>query len=160
MRLGGNFLKPFRLIFGLFTLPFLLTGPYFIFQGLPHQATLKCDRVESVWVKCQTTDKVLGWKIKEQSLDRLEAVRVVEINFETGQLYQLILITRDTEIPFGLITSQQEKIQATASRLNTFIKNSTQPSQVIQQRQTQWHGIIVGSGFIAFSVVILRLSAS
>ena len=149
-----------RLIFGLFTLPFLLTGPYFIFQGLPHQATLKCDRVESVWVKCQTTNKVLGWKIKEQSLDRLESVRVDEINFETGQFYQLVLITRNSEIPFGLITSEQEKIQATASRLNAFVKNSTQPTQTIQQRQTQWNGIIVGSGFIALSIFILRLSTS
>lgn len=160
MTLGGSFLKPFRIVFGLFTLPFLLAGPYFIFQGLPHQATLKCDRVESVWVKCQTTDKVLGWKIKEQSLDRLEAVRVDEIDLETGQLYQLVLITRDTEIPFGLRTSEQEKIQATASRLNTFVKNSTQPTQTIEQGQTQWNGIIVGSGFIALSVFILRLSAS
>jgi hypothetical protein len=160
MTFGNLLLKPFRLIFGLCTLPFLVTGPYFIFQGLPHEATLKCDRVQSVWVKCTTTDKVLGWEIQEQSLNRLESVRVNEINLETGQLYQLILITRDTEIPFGLITSQQEKIQATASRLNTFIKNSTQPTQVIEQRQTQWNGLIVGSGFIALSVFILRLSAS
>lgn len=160
MTLGGNFLKPFRIVFGLFTLPFLLTGPYFIFQGLPYQATLKCDRVESVWVQCQTTDKVLGWKIQEKSLDRLKAVRVEEIDLETGQLYQLVLITRDTEIPWGLRTSEQQKIQATASRLNTFVKNSAQPTQVIEQRQTQWNGISVGSGFIALSVFILKLSAS
>jgi len=158
MTLGGNSRKPFLIsiflyiIFGLFTLPFLLAGPYFIVQGFPHQSTLKCDRVKSVGVKCKTIDKILGWQIKEQSLERLEEVRVEETDWETGKLYQLVLITRDAEIPFGLRTSEQEKIQNVASRLNSFVKNSNQPTLVTQQSQTQWNGIIVGSGFIALSV--------
>lgn len=146
-------------IFGLFTLPFLLAGPYFIVQGLPHRATLKCDRVEPTLVNCQITNEILGWQTDKTEIDRLKSVGVKTIPVEDSELYQLVLQTPQGKTPFGLQTSDLTQAQTEAARINQFIQ-STQPTLTTQQSQTQWSGIIVGGGFLVISTFLLLVIKS
>lgn len=146
-------------IFGLFTLPFLLAGPYFIVQGLPNRSMLKCDRVEPTLVKCQITNEILGWQTGETEINQLKSVGVETIPVEDSELYRLVLQTPQGETPFGLKTSDPTQAQTEAERINQFIQ-STQPTLTAQQSQTQWSGIIVGGGFLVISTLLLLVIKS
>ena len=142
-------------VLGLGALPFLVTGPYFIFQGLPRRALLECDRIEPSQVSCESTLQVLGRTVRKTVVKPVEAVVVEQQTDDLVTLYGLSLMTQDAQVPFGLYTAQSAQAEVLAAGLNSFLQNPAQPTFTVQQRQTQWNGLIVGGGFIGLSLLFL-----
>jgi ASC-1-like (ASCH) protein len=109
-----------------------------IFESLPRQQTLNCQRIEPTQVNCRVEKDVIGIKSEEITFTQVTGAEVIEEVIEqeestdenTYKFYQIKLYTKTQSSDFGETTRDEAETRAISKQINTFLANPQQ--QVFQ----------------------------
>jgi hypothetical protein len=143
-------LRPiFLWIFGAI---FASVGLFMTFNG--KTITLTCKRTESTFGSCELIESgVLGSQARVIPLNILQGAKVKEQDGGDISTYQVIIFTRNGEVPFASYSSFDEG-QAIVSHINQFLK-IPQETSLTQQEDDRLNMFLIGGLFFTCGLVPL-----
>jgi hypothetical protein len=119
----------FKILLGSIPLYF---GLQFLTSG--ELLNLRCNRVEPTQVNCQlTSSRFFGETSIPMPIQGLKCAEVKETQSDDGSDYQILLITKDHQIPLGKDSSSFSESQEIVAQIKTFISDQSRSTLDIQQ---------------------------
>ncbi len=131
-------------------------------------STLVCERIELNRINCQLAKEFLGIGLKQEKIRQLQSakVEISEGSVSGGpgggigeDNYRVMLVGNSGNIPLtDYYSSGRIGKQTTASLINAFIANRSQPR--LELRETGVFGFVIGGFFVVAGFIVICLGRS
>jgi len=136
----------------IFGAVFASAGLFITFTG--KTTILTCNRTESTFGSCKLIESgVLSSQAEVIPLNILQGAKVKELDGGDSSTYQVIILTRNSEVPFASYSSSDEG-QAIVSHINQFLKTPEETS-LTQQKDDRLQMLLIGGSVFTCGLVTL-----
>ncbi|HIK14344.1 MAG TPA: hypothetical protein IGS53_03445 [Leptolyngbyaceae cyanobacterium M33_DOE_097] len=120
-------------------------GLVFLWHGMPHSASVVCQRSPEKEMDCQQQAKILWFiPIETIPLNGLKSARLLKgENAYDGEVFAVALTGRNGELIFGN-SLDREEVEADLSKVKVFLKDASLSTLNLNRYQAEWLFVLLG----------------